>query len=247
MRNRHGGLVRLSLLVGGAVLLLSGCFKVDVKLALDSKALATGTYKIEVTKEIAALAGLTSAQMLEDALKQSGDSQMPAGSSISTEETDTGYVMTVSVVDTPLTDSSMKAEVLADGRIKFSFKQDGTASSSSSAAGLGAGSMNLEVSFPGKVVEASPEFSHVGDNSVSLAVTLEDSLDVFAISESGGSGSSSSSPVVPIIIGLAVLALIGYGIMRNRASASKAAQIAPTEPIAPTDPTSPNNWPQPGE
>lgn len=248
MRNRYGGLTRLTLLAGSIVLLLSGCFKVDVKIALDSKALATGTYKIEVTKEIAALAGLTSAQSFEDAMLESGDSPMPEGSSIDTEETDTSYVMTVTVVDAPLTDSDMGAEVLVDGRIKFSYKQEGTSDSSGAALGLGAASMNLEITFPGKVVEASPEFSNVDDNSVSLSTTLEEPLDVYAISEAGGgSGSSSSSPLVPFIIGLVVLALIGYGIIRNRASAGKATQVAPTEPIAPTGPTSPVNWPRPGE
>lgn len=64
------------------------------------------------------------------------------------------------------------------------------------------------------------------------------------------------------IIGLAVLALIVfivYGIMRNRASARKAGQVAPTEPFpsiesftkvdppAPTDPISPTSFPRPGE
>ena len=79
MRHRHGGLARLTLLAGGLVLLLSGCFNVNVKISLDSKALASGTYTIEVTKQIAALAGITSAQGLEDALLQSQDTPMPEG------------------------------------------------------------------------------------------------------------------------------------------------------------------------
>lgn len=241
MRTRLGEMTRLTVLAGGIVLLLSGCFKVDVKLALDSKALASGTYKIEVTKEVAALAGLTSAQSLEDALTQDQNSPLPEGSSIETKETDTSYVLTVHVANAPLTDSDMGAEVLADGRIKFSFKQEGSTDSSSAASGLGVGSMKLDITFPGKVVEASPEFLDSGDNSVSLSTTLDKSLDVYAISEASGSKSGSSSPTIPIIIGLALLLLIGYGVMRNRALAAKAAQVEPTGQAEQV------NWPKPGE
>lgn len=241
MRTRHGGSARLTLLAVGIVLLLSGCFNVDVKIALDSKALASGTYKIEVTKQVAALAGITSAQALEDAMSNNQDSPMPEGSSIDTKETDTSYVMTATVVSTPLTDSDMWAEVLPDGRIKFAFKQDGSTDTSGAAAGLGVGTMKLEITFPGKVVEASPEFEKDGDNSVSLSTTLDKSLDVYAIGEGGGGGSSSSSPAVPIAIAVGLALLIGYSVMRNRASAAKVAQVEPTDQAGQV------NWPQPGE
>jgi len=65
------------MLVGGIAFLLSGCFNIDAKITLDSKALASGTYKIEVTKEVAALVGITSAQALEDMLLKDQDSPMP--------------------------------------------------------------------------------------------------------------------------------------------------------------------------
>lgn len=241
MRTRHGGLAQLTVLAAGIVLLLSGCFNVDVKIALDSKALASGTYKVEVTKQIAALVGITSAQGLEDALLESQDTPMPEGSSIDTKETDAGYEMTVTMVDAPMTDSDMGAEVLPDGRIKFSFKQDGSTDTSGAAAGLGVGTMKLEITFPGKVVEASPEFEKDGGNSVSLSTTLDKSLDVYAIGEGGGGGSSSSSPIVPIAIAVGLALLIGYAVMRNRASAAKATNV---EPNGPTDQV---NLPQPGE
>ncbi len=231
MQNRHGGLARLALLAVGIVISLSGCLKVDVKMTLDSKALASGTYQFEVTKEVAGLAGITSAQGLEDALLASGDSPLPEGGSIDSKETDSGYEMTMSFVDAPMTDSDMGAEVLSDGRIKFSYKQDGSTDSSGSDLGLGAGSMNLEITFPGKVVEASPDFSRVGDNSVSLSTTLDKSIEVFAIGEVGGSGSGSSFPVVPVVIAVVILLAIGYGIVRNKASAAKPAQVESAGPV----------------
>ena len=135
--------------------------------------------------------------------------------------------MTVTVVDAPLTDSDMGAEVLADGRIKFSFKQDGSTDTSSAAAGLGVGTMKLEITCPGKVVEASPEFEKDGNNSVSLSTALDKSVDVYAIGESSGGGSSSSSPIVPIVIAVGLALLIGYAAMRNRAAA-KTTQVDPT-------------------
>lgn len=231
MRNRHGALARLTLLAVGIVISLSGCLNVDVKLTLDSKALASGSYTMEVTKEVAALAGITSAQGLEDALRASGESPLPEGGSIETKETDSGYEMTVNMVDAPMTDSDMGAEVLSDGRIKFSFKQDGSADSSGSDLGLGVGSMKLEITFPGNVVESSPEFSKAGNNVVSLSTTLDQTLDVYAISEAGGSGSDSSFPVVPVVIAVVLLLAIGYGIMRDRAAAAKSAQVEPTGPV----------------
>lgn len=231
MRTRHGALARLTLLAVGIVISLSGCLNVDVKLTLDSKALASGSYTMEVTKEVAALAGITSAQGLEDALNSSQDSPLPEGSFVDTKETDTGYEMTVNMVDAPMTDSDMGAEVLPDGRIKFSFKQDGSADSSGSDLGLGVGSMKLEITFPGNVVESSPEFSKAGNNVVSLSTTLDQTLDVYAISEAGGSGSNSSFPVVPVVIAVVLLLAIGYGIMRDRAAAAKSTQVEPTDPV----------------
>lgn len=240
MRARLGDMTRLTVLAGGLVLLLSGCFNVNVKIALDSKALASGTYTIEVTKQIAALVGITSAQGLEDALLESQDTPMPEGSSIDTKETDAGYEMTVTMVDAPMTDSDMGAEVLPDGRIKFSFKQDGSTDTSGAVAGLGVGTMKLEITFPGKVVEASPEFEKNGNNSVSLSTTLDKSLDVYAIGEGRGGGSSSSSPTVPIAIAVGLALLIGYAVMRQRAAAK-------TIQVDPTGPTDSVNWPRPGE
>lgn len=233
MQNGRGGLARLTLLAVGIVILLSGCFKVDVKIALDSKALASGTYKIEVTKEIAALAGITTAQALEDSMLESQDTPMPEGSSIDTKETDTGFEITVTMVDAPMSDSDMGAEVLSDGRIKFSYKQEATDASSGADLGLGSGSMNLEVTFPGKVVESSSDFKKVDDNTVSLSTTLDKTIDVFAISEPDGSGSGSSSPVVPIIVGIVVLALIGVAISRKRTSAATGVDAEPKSPDQP--------------
>jgi len=247
MQTRHIGPARLVVLAGGIVLLLSGCFKVDMKIALDSQAHATGTYKIEVTKEVAALAGITSAQELEDAMSKDQDSPMPEGSSIDVTETDSSFVMTVNIVNAPLTDNDMAAEVLSDGRIKFSFKMEGAADSSGSNSELGVGSMNLVITFPGKVVEASPEFLNGDNNSVSLSTTLDKSLDVYAISEAGGTGSDSSSPTVPIVIALVLLFVIGYGVMRNRASTAKVNPVDPVDPVDPTGPAGQVNWPQPGE
>ncbi|MHB1129664.1 MAG: hypothetical protein ACYC06_06430 [Ilumatobacteraceae bacterium] len=238
-RHGHGGLARLALLAVGVVVLLSGCFNVDVKIALDSEALASGTFKVEVTKQVAALAGITSAQALKDVMLSNEDSPMPEGSSIDTKETDTSYVMTVNLVNAPLTDNDMRAEVLPDGRIKFSFKQEGSTDPSGSAMGLGMGSMKLEITFPGKVIEASPDFSNVGNNSVSLSTTLDKSFDIYAISEAGGSG--SSSPILPIVVVLVVLMLIGVGVMRNRASAAKVAHVELTDQAGQV------NEPQPGE
>lgn len=237
MQNGRGGLARLTLLAVGIVISLSGCFKVDVKIALDSKALASGTYKIEVTKEIAALAGITTAQALEDSMLESQDTPMPEGSSIDTKETDTGFEITVTMVDAPMSDSDMGAEVLSDGRIKFSYKQEATDASSGADLGLGSGSMNLEVTFPGKVVESSSDFKKVDDNTVSLSTTLDKAIDVFAISEPDGSGSSSSSgsssPAVPIIVGIVVLALIGVAISRKRTSAATGVNAEPKSPDQP--------------
>jgi len=137
--------------------------------------------------------------------------------------------MTVSVVNVPMTDSDMRAEILSDGRIKFSFKQDKSTDSSGPAVEFGVGSMKLEITFPGKVVEASSEFLSNGNNLVSLSTTLDKSLDVYAISEPDGAGTSSSSPTVPIIIALVLLLLIGIGLMRNRASTAMLPQIESTD------------------
>lgn len=229
MQTRHGGLARLAVLLAGIVLSLSGCISVDVRLTLDSQALATGTYRIEMTKQVATLAGITSAQSLEDAMSNDQDSPLPKGSSVEVKETDSAYAITVSIKDAPLTDDEMMAEVLPDGRIKFSFRQEGAPDSSSSDLGIPVGSVKFEVRFPGKVVEASPEFSKVGNNAVSLSTTLDKSFDLYAIGEAHGSGSSSSFPTVPIVIAAVLLLAIGIGLVRNRGSAATVTQVDITD------------------
>lgn len=210
-----------SMVAGTAILLsfmLSSCISLDADISLDDDAMATGTLKIEMAKQIALLAGITSKEAFEEQISGSGGVALPDGQSVTISENDTSYIMSVELDNSPLTEDGLKAEKLANGTVKFTFKNEGT-DSSYSGSGEATGKIKMTVKFPGSVTDSSPEFVKVDNQTLELDASFGDPLDVYAVSTVDESG-SGSTPVVPIVLGLIVLSAIAIGLVRQRKAKS---------------------------
>jgi len=199
--------------------LLSSCISLDADITLNGDAMATGTMKIEMAKQLAVLAGVTSKEGLESLLLENGTIALPEGQPATVSETDTSYIMSVKLVNTPLTDDGLKAEKLANGQVKFTFKNEG-ADNLNSGFGDFTGTIKITIAFPGSITDASPEFVKVDDRTVMLEASSSDPLDVYVVSNVEKSSSISvggtSVPLIPLVLGLIILSAIAIGIVRQR-------------------------------
>ncbi len=100
--------VWLAVVVPTFILVLSGCLNISADISLNAKAEATGSFTIDVPKQVAAMMGITSAESLESTLLESENFKFPRGNSVEVKETDTSFVMTVEMVNAPLTEDEMK-------------------------------------------------------------------------------------------------------------------------------------------
>ena len=171
------------------VTVLTACLNVEADLKLDSKALASGEYKITMEKSIAAMMGATDAESFKKVFIAQEDFDL-ASEEISVVESGDSYIMTVKATDYPLVDKDMSATLMPDGSIKFLFSQEGSTDEST----MVAGNISLKLEFPGDITELSPEFQKVDNRNVLLDVPLSQVVaGAYVISESGDSPESDSS------------------------------------------------------
>ena len=211
------------------VTVLTACLNVEADLKLDSKALASGEYKITMEKSIAAMMGATDAESFKKVFIAQEDFDL-ASEEISVVESGDSYIMTVKATDYPLVDKDMSATLMPDGSIKFLFSQEGSTDEST----MVAGNISLKLEFPGDITELSPEFQKVDNRNVLLDVPLSQVVaGAYVISESGDSPESDSSAEEAtssasdgsnskLIIGLvAVGLLVGVGLVLKRKKSTK--------------------------
>ena len=115
--------------------------------------------------------------------------------------------------------SHLGAEVLSDGRIKFTFGNKGSTETGGMDLGIKMGSISVKVVFPGDLVEVSPEFTKVNGKTITLNVALDENVDAYAISEAGND-SKSGDKIVIIIVGAIIVASVLAGQVRKRAKNS---------------------------
>lgn len=211
------------------VTILTACLNVEADLKLDSKALASGEYKITMEKSIAAMMGATDTESFKKVFIAQEDFDL-ASEEISVVESGDSYIMTVKATDYPLVDKDMSATLMPDGSIKFLFSQEGSTDEST----MVAGNISLKLEFPGDITELSPEFQKVDNRNVLLDVPLSQVVvGAYVISESGDSPESDSSAEEAtssasdgsnskLIIGLvAVGLLVGAGLVLKRKKSAK--------------------------
>ena len=200
----------------GAAVALAGCMDVTAVLTVAPDATATGTYEVALDREIAGAAGIGSLDDFQQAVGE-GDLALPDGSSLSFREDGDAYVMAATFVDVPLQEDDLSSEVLADGRVRLTFRNLGSTDADSGSSMTG-GSLSMTVTMPGRITVVDG-FERVDDDTVTWSGALDDVVNAVVVSDPGGSGSSDGPPVLPIVLGaLLVLAMV-VGLVRERRSA----------------------------
>jgi len=212
------------------VTVLTACLNVEADLKLDSKALASGEYRITMDKSIAAMMGATDAESFKTQFMAQEGFDL-SSEEIAVVESGNSFIMTVKATDYPLVEKDMSATVMPDGRIKFVFSQEGSTDEST----MVAGNVSLKLEFPGDIAEMSPEFQKVDSRNVALDIPLSQTVvGAYVISEGGentesdssaeeatSSGSDGGSNSMPIILLSVLVLLIGVGIVLKRKNSGK--------------------------
>ena len=217
--------LKRTFLLALGVSVLTACLNVEADLKLDSKALASGEYKITMEKSVAALIGATDAESFKTQFMAQDGFDL-SSEEIAVVESGDSYIMTVKATDYPLVEKDMSATVMPDGRIKFIFSQEGSTDEST----MVAGNVSLKLEFPGDIAELSPEFQKVDSRNVVLDIPFSQTVvGAYVISEGGetaesdssaeeatSSGSDGGSSSMLIIVIAALILLIGGGLVLKR-------------------------------
>lgn len=212
------------------VTFLTACLNVEADLKLDSKALASGEYKMTMEKSVAALIGATDAESFKTQFMAQDGFDL-SSEEISVAESGDSYIMTVRATDYPLVEKDMSATVMPDGRIKFVFSQERSTDEST----MVAGNLSLKLEFPGDIAEMSPEFQKVDSRNVVLDIPFSQTVvSAYVISDGGktsesasrteeasSSGSDGGSNSMPIILLVVLVLLIWGGIGLKRKNSGK--------------------------
>src|SRR6266487_3689428 len=239
----------LRLLAVGA-LALSGCMSLRGELTLDRQARASGEMVIEITKQVAGLAGITSVEALRSQFEQS---QFPHGN-LKVTETDQAYRATAKVSHQPLDDPSGFSASVTGGQVAFSLSMgDQTTPATTDEFGLGdtqLGNIDLTVHFPGRIVSSSgPGLTQVDDHTIRIKAPLTANLNGSWQATSAIDPASSSRQVLLIAVAAVVVAVAlgSWWLLRRRRQTPDMPDespdaSAPTQPEA-TWPGSGSTWP----
>ena len=201
--------------------MLSSCISLRGDLTLDRQARASGDVTIEMAKQVAALAGITSVEAMRSQFQQSEQGQGLAQGDLDVSETDQAYRVTAKVSHQPMNDPTGFNATVTNNEISWSFRMgDPSASATTDEFGIGdtpLGSIDLTVHFPGKVISTSgPGISQPDDRTVRIQGQLTaNSNSVWQVT-SAIDPPSSTGPVLLIVAAVAVVAAAVGGLLLRR-------------------------------
>lgn len=200
--------------VGGSLVLalaLTSCINLDVDVTIDGDGLATGSYEVRVSKEAAALVGVSSPEDLERQLVEGEGGILPKGNRIEVGERDGFYTLKATLAAVPLTEDGFRAVKLESDNVRFEFRNDVSEEEAESFGASSVGTITLRVVMPGKIV-ASDGFEIRGERVVDYSGAVSEPVVLFVESESGAAG--GSWPVMLIVAGV-IAGIISIGLIRN--------------------------------
>lgn len=200
--------------IAAVTLLTSGCMSMTADITLDSQAKGSGSMVVSVNKQLASMAGISSADAFKAIVTESG-TDTPANARIDASESETDYIATISFADTVLDDKDFGARVLENGNISFTFANEGSESAGEDElfADMDLGNATLTVNFPGDVIEFSGEgATKVDADTVKWSFPLTKSTTATATSLVA----ASTTPFLPLGLGLVAVAVAGVALFAKR-------------------------------
>ena len=213
-----------------AILTLSGCLSMTANLAIDSDAMATGSFAIGVQKQAASLLGMTDIDAFTSGItnpETTGDTgDLLSTGDCAATETDAEFVYTCSFAATAFTSDGTPWTITKSGDvITFRLVNQSTATDSSSELlqGGSLGDLTVNVTFPGEITSVTGDnVTKSSDTSITIASSMTDAVDVTVTSKATGAGASGSTVgkilmiVGIVILVIIVIALIAFLVMRRK-------------------------------
>lgn len=221
-------------LIAGMAIALTGCLNLRGNLNINRDAKINGTLTMELSKQFAALAGITST----DALKSQFDSDM-AGADATISETDQAYVIKANLRDRTMNTDGFSVTRVGD-QIKFAWRMgDGSASTTGDEFGLSdmtLGQLDLTVQFPGEIqqwVGSAQGASLVDARTLRIKTPLTSSTMNYRYTASS-TIAPPESYALPVAIGavsvIAAAVVIGVVFTRRRSRKVEEDAEAPSPP-----------------
>lgn len=230
--------VRLVLLAGATLLLLTGCVKLDVDLTVGSDDKVSGSYIIGIDKSLLQFTGQDGDALYEQITSDFDPTDAPAGATVSTEkyEDDTFVGARIKIENVPISEmNDVGAGTTDAGSNDFTVTHEGdvykfhatidTSSDQESSVSVpdsvtSSAEIRIKMTFPGEVTETN---GNKDGNSVTWQPQLGEPADLTATAKDsggGGGGGESSNTwliVLAVVLGLAVvIALLVFLLTRGR-------------------------------
>jgi hypothetical protein len=230
--------VRLLLLAGATLLLLTGCVKLDVDLTVGSDDKVSGTYVIGIDKSLLQFTGQDGDALYDEITRDFDPTDVPAGATVSTEkyEDDTFVGARIKVENVPISEvNDVGAGATDAGSNDFTVTHEGdvykfhatidTSSDQASSISVpdsvtSSAEIRIKMTFPGEVTETN---GNKDGSSVTWQPQLGQPAELTATAKdsggggSGGGGSNTWLIVLAIVLGLAVVAaLLVFLLTRGR-------------------------------
>src|SRR3954447_16788982 len=221
--------LRVVLLAAAALLLLTGCVKLDINLTVSGDDTVSGTYVIGIQKSLLQFTGQDADAFYEQITSDFDPSDLPEGAKVTPEKYDDGKFVGAKLVmdNVPIAGlDNVSGNTSTSGSNEFSLTHEGdlyqfraaldTSTGDSSSVSvpqqvLDSAEIRIKLTFPGEVTETNGDKD---GNTVTWRPKLGEGTTLTATAkDSGGGGGGGGSShtwlvVVAIIAGLAVVAAI---------------------------------------
>ena len=256
MRMLLGRRVRIIVVAGAALVLLTGCVKLDVDLTVGDNDTVSGTYIVAVDRSVLQLTGQDADQLYNQLASDFDTADLPEGASADIEKYDQDNFVgaEITVKDVPISEiNNLGGTPAADSTSTFTLTHDGdlyhfraVIDTSSSAAGespisvpdqvTNSAELRVKMTFPGEVTETNGAKS---GTSVTWEPKLGTTADLTATANdsggsSGGGGGGGGNRVLVIIAVIAGLALVAVVLISLLARSRR--ETAPPPPEPPSGP-----------
>lgn len=210
--------------IAAVTFLTSGCMSVTGDITLDDKAHATGNMEVTLNKQVASMAGISSAEAMKKQIMDGED--IPADANIAVTETDTDYVMTYEFENEVMDEEGLTAKVVDDGNVQFTYVNDGMSKDDAELfADMEIGNVSLTVNFPGEVLEyTGAGATKVDEDTVKWSFPATKATTATATSKVAPAAGSLPLGVITgvgVLAGAATLLVIG----RRKARKQRAAAV----------------------